>query len=144
MRGMIDIVKIQDENGIDIEIYPITKQGDAEKKADYLTAYHKRSFKAVVVNAPANDYPQFTRGGRNENTPEPAISELAVLYEIRTAIGCGDKPMQSELVEMVKGLVFIAHRLCKEHQELKDFTVGFGKKEPCECEACDKARKILP
>lgn len=72
-----------------------------------------------------------------------SVSELLVLSEIREAIGCGAKPMQSELVEMVKGLVFIARRLCKEHQELKNSTAGFGKTEPCECAACDKARGIL-
>lgn len=40
-------------------------------------------------------------------------------------------------------LEIVAEAWLKDHQELKDFTAGFGPKQKCECSICEKAREAM-
>ena len=37
---------------------------------------------------------------------------------------------------------YICRWLRREHDELKNFLSGFGKKEPCDCPACEAIREL--
>lgn len=40
-------------------------------------------------------------------------------------------------------LEIVAEAWLKDHQELKNFTAGFGPKQDCNCPICDKAREAM-
>jgi hypothetical protein len=48
-----------------------------------------------------------------------------------------------EIETMNELIKTVCKTLLEEHKEMKKFTAGFSKPDPCDCEGCWAARKIL-
>lgn len=70
------------------------------------------------------------------------MSVFLVLAKIREAIGCGHKPMLTDLPEIVEALVAASKQLLAEHQGMREFSSGFNEATPCTCSACINVRAI--
>lgn len=69
------------------------------------------------------------------HTAEGSVRETAVVGGCTThhhACDCREKAIQ-ELCELY----------LREHEKVKAFTAGFGKREQCECDGCVKARMLV-
>lgn len=69
--------------------------------------------------------------------------ELFAIAEIRQAIGCGDKPMLSELPSIIKHMRELALVVFKMHKEEEKLIAGFSKPETCRCAECEFCQKYL-
>lgn len=72
---------------------------------------------------------------------ECAQSELSdILCTAYLAGMARQKELESIRLEILES---IAEAWLKDHQELKNFTSGFGPKQKCECSVCKKVRSVI-
>lgn len=60
MKGNIDIISVERLDGISIQVFPITKQAEAEALAKEMTDYHGRPYVTKITNVPKIMYPHLS------------------------------------------------------------------------------------